>query len=148
MTRREQTLAIVVGSILAVALGSFGVRAFVLKPLQAIDKTTASLRDKLDKLKAEHRAYFVDEERMKAVAQRMFSEDLDQASARSGEMLTQQILQSGLHESDFTRLPVGPRKLKGASEIGWMVQGKGDLTRIVNLMFLLQTSPHLHRIEG
>lgn len=148
MNQREKILAVAVGGILAIFAGGFGVRAFLVAPLKKIDKETAGLREKLDKIKAERRTYFNDEERMKSVAQRMFSEDLDEASARSGEMLTQQILQSGLHESDFTRLPVGPRKLRGASEIGWNVQGEGPLPDVIDLLFLLRASPYVNRLEG
>lgn len=147
MTRREKILAGVVGGIVAVGVGVFGVHSFLVTPLKEIDRRTAGLREKLDKIKSERRAYFADEERMKRVAQRMFSEDLDQASARSGEMLTRLILQSGLQEADFTRLPVGPRKLRGASEIGWNVQGEGPMADVIDLLFLLRTSPHVHRLE-
>jgi hypothetical protein len=106
------------------------------------------LGDKIAKINQERREYFEAEDSLKKITQRTFATDLNQASARSGEMITREIAAAGLNDGDFTRLPVGPRKLKGASEIGWSIQGKGDLSRIVNLMFLLQTSPHLHRIEG
>jgi hypothetical protein len=43
---------------------------------------------------------------------------------------------------------VGPRKLRGANEIGWSIQGQGKLADVVNLIFLLQESPYLHRIES
>lgn len=148
MNRREKTLALAVGGILAVIAGGYGLRVFLINPLKDIDKKTTALRDELDKLGGERRAYFADEERMKAVAQRMFSDDLDQASARSGELLTGQILQSGLHDPDFTRLPVGPRKLRGASEIGWSVQGDGPLADVIDLLFLLRASPYVNRIES
>lgn len=148
MTRREKILAMGVGGVVALIGLGVGGRALLLKPLKEIDSRTAGLRDKLDKIKAERRTYFAEEERMKKVAQRMFSEDLDQASARSGEMLTQYILQSGLQESDFTRLPVGPRKLRGASEIGWSVQGDGPLPDVIDLLFLLRASPHVTRLEN
>jgi hypothetical protein len=148
MTRREKVLALAVGGAVAVIGAGLGVRAVLVKPLQEIDHRTAGLREKLDKIKADRRTYFAEEERMKKVAQRMFSEDLDQASARSGEMLTQYILQSGLQESDFTRLPVGPRKLRGASEIGWNVQGEGSLKDVVDLLFLLRASPNVNRLEN
>ncbi len=148
MTRREKVMAMAVGGIIAVVAGGFGVRAVLLKPLKEIDKKTAGYREELDKVNAERRAYFADEDRMKSVAQQMFSEDLDQASARSGEMLTRQILQSGLQEADFTRLPIGPRRLRGANEIGWNVQGEGPLADVIDLLFLLRASPYVNRIES
>src|SRR5688500_18071146 len=62
-------------------------------------------------------------------------------------MITKQIALAGLNEAEFTRLPVGPRRFKGGSEIGWSIQGKGTLDKIVNLMFLLQNTPQVHRLE-
>jgi hypothetical protein len=148
MKKREKILAGVIFGFIVVFVIGIGLRSFFLKPLKEIDKQTALLREKIGKINQERREYFEAEDALKKVTQRTFSVDLNQASARSGEIMTREIAAAGLNDADFTRLPVGPRKLKGASEIGWSIQGKGDLTRIVNLMFLLQTSPHLHRIEG
>jgi hypothetical protein len=148
MKRSEKILAGLVGGLVgALALG-FGIKGFFSKPLKEIDKQTAALREKLNKLHAERRDYFNAEDGLRSVAQRTFAPDLNQASARSGEMIGRQIALAGLNEADFTRLPVGPRRLRGASEIGWSVQGKGDLTRIVNLLFLLENAPQVHRIES
>lgn len=148
MSKREKILAGLVGGILAVLLGGFGLRVIWMKPLKELDRKTAALREKLDKVKAERRAFFVAEDTVKRFEQRAFSDELDEASAKSGEMLTKTILQSGLPESEFTRLPVGPRKLAGASEIGWSVQGEGKLQRVIDLVFLLQESPYVHRVDG
>jgi hypothetical protein len=148
MKKREKILAGLVLGFIGVIVVGLGLRSFFLKPLKDIDKQTALLRDKIEKINQERREYFQAEEALKKITQRTFSTDLNQASARSGEIMTREIAAAGLNDADFTRLPVGPRKLKGASEIGWSIQGKGDLTRIVNLMYLLQNSPHLHRVEG
>ena len=148
MNAREKILAGIVGGLVGVAALGLGVHAIVVKPLREEDRKTALLRDKLNKLKAERRAFFAAEEQVKAFTARTFSDDLDQASARSAAMLTRQILRAGLRESDFSRLPAGPRKLRGAQEIGWSIQGDGPLVQIVNLLFLLDAEPHLNRIEG
>ncbi len=152
MTRMEKVLSLGILGIVGVFGIGFGSRAFLLKPLKEADKRIAGLREKLDKVKSERRIYFADEERMKAIAQQMFSERVDLASAKSGEILTKVILQSGLKESDFTRLPVGPRKLRGptggASEIGWNVSGDGSVSEVINLIFLLKESPYLNRVEN
>lgn len=148
MSKRERILALAILAIILVFAGGFGVRAVWMKPLKELDRKTAADRAKLDKLLNERRAYFAAEELVKGFAQRAFSDEVDQASAKSGEMLTKMILQSRLPESDFSRLPVGPRKLAGANEIGWSVQGEGKLQRVIDVMFLLQESPHLHRLDG
>lgn len=148
MKKSEKLLAGLVGGMAGLFALGFGVQGFFSKPLKEIDKQTAALREKLAKINQERRDYFNAEDGLKLVAQRSFATDINQASARSGEMITHQIAAAGLNEADFTRLPVGPRKLKGASEIGWSVQGKGDLNRIVNLLFLLETAPQVHRLES
>lgn len=148
MNAREKRLVLIVGILVALFAGIFGIKALFAKPMRAVDRKTALLRERLEKAKAQRRAYFTAEDYLKQCAQRAFADQIGPASAKSGEMLTKQILQSGLRETDFSRLPVGPRKLRGASEIGWNVQGQGAFSDVVDLLFLLQESPCLHRIEN
>lgn len=148
MNPRERNLLIGVSSLVGIMALGFGLRYVFAKPLQELDKQIGVVRTELNKVNTERRNFFVEEDKVKALTQRTFSDNLDQASAKSGEMLTKLILQSGLEESDFTRLPISSGKLRGAHEIGWNIQGDGSLMQVVNLLFLLQESPYLHRIEG
>lgn len=148
MNRREKILAIAVGGVLALIGAVIAGRAVFVKPLREIDKKTAVLRERLAKIQAERRAYFVAEDFVKTIAARVFSDDTDEASAKSGELLSKQILASGLREADFTRLPASPRKLQGATEIGWSIQGEGKLENIIDLLFIIQESPFVHRMEN
>lgn len=148
MNKREKILALGVGGIVLVFAASFGGRAFFAKPLREIDTKTQALREKLSTINKEKSAYLTNETTVKTYAQQTFSDEVDQASAKSGEILTQQLILSGLQEADFSRMPVGPRKLRGASEIGWGVQGDGKLENVINLLFLLQRSPYLHRLDN
>jgi hypothetical protein len=150
MSKREKILAALVATTVVVFAGGFGLRAIWLKPLKELDRKIAGDRAKLDKVRAERRAFFAAEETVKNFGQRAYSDQADEASAKSGEMLTKTILQSGLPESEFSRLPVPPRKLMGSRdlEIGWSVQGEGKLQRVIDLLFLLQESPYLHRLDG
>ncbi len=147
MKKREKILAgIVLGFIGLFVLG-FGIKGFFLKPLKKIDGETKLLREKIAKINDERRQYFEAEDMLKALAQRTFGTDINEASARSGEMITKQIALAGLDDADFTRLPGAPVIMKGARQIGWTIQGKGSLEKVVNLLFLLQTSPQVHRLE-
>jgi hypothetical protein len=148
MKKREKILTGAVLGIVAMFVLGFGIRAFFLKPLRDIDKQTATINEKIAKINQERREYFSAEDALKSITQKTFSPDPNEASARCGEMITRQIAAAGLSESDFTRLPAGSRRLRGASEIGWSIQGKGDLTKIVNLLFLLETSAQIHRLEN
>ena len=148
MNKREKILLVAVVGIVVVFGGGFALRTIWQKPIKEADRKIAGTRDKLEKLRVERRAYFEAEDVVKRFTQRAFADQVDQASAKSGEMLTKIILKCGLPEADFNRLPVGPRKLPGASEIGWNVQGEGRLSKITDLLFLLQESPYVHRVDG
>ncbi len=148
MNRREKVIAGMVCALAGLFAVGFGARLLFIKPLRDLDRQIAGVRDKLAKIQDERRACFMAEDRLKAAARRTFAETIDQASAISAELLTRQILAAGLAESDFSRLPSGPRKLRGASEIGWNVQGEGSLANVVNLLYILDTSAWLHRTEN
>ena len=148
MNAREKTLAIAVAGIVGVIGAAVGIQYFIAKPLKEMDKRIIASRGRLEKMNTERRNYFAAEDRVKAFARQAFADTVDEASARSGELLTKQIIQAGLREANFTRLPVGPRKMRGASEIGWNVQGDGPLGNVVNLLFLLQHAPNLQRVEN
>lgn len=148
MNQREKILVAAVGGLVGIFALGFGARALFIKPLRELDSRTQGVRDKLAKVQEERRAFFNAEDRLKALARRTYAETVDQASGISAEQLTRQILAAGLAESEFSRLPLGPRRLRGASEIGWNVQGEGPLTNVLNLLFLLDTSPWLHRLEN
>ena len=145
MKQREKILAGVVLGFVGLFILGFAVRGFFLKPLKKIDQETALLRERLAKINVERKEFFAAEDILKGVAQRTFGTDINQASARSGEMITRQIAFAGLNESDFTRLPVGPRRIKGASEIGWVVQGKGTFEE-AHVHLLCEISPYNHRV--
>jgi hypothetical protein len=148
MNRREKILTVAVGGLAGLFAVVLAARLLFLNPLRQIESRTAAVRDQIAKIQDERRAGFAAEDRLKAAARQTFAETVEQASAISGELLTRQILEAGLEEADFTRLPVGPRKLRGAGEIGWNVQGQGPLTNVINLLFTLDTAAWLHRTEN
>jgi hypothetical protein len=148
MKRSEKILASALGGVLVLFGGFFVVRSVLLRPVNDLRKQTAITREATSKIHAERRAFFQAEDKLRALALRTFAESIDEASAKSGETVTRTLLDSRLDEGDFTRIPVGPRKLRGAAEIGWAVQGDGSLSNVVNLLFLLNESPWLHRVEG
>jgi len=148
LKRSEKILASAIGGILVLIGGVLVVRSVLLRPVNDLRKQTAATRDATAKIHAERRAFFAAEDKLRALALRAFGDSIDETAAKSGETLTRTLLDARLDEGDFTRIPVGPRKLRGASEIGWAVQGDGSLSNVVNLLFLLNESPWLHRVEG
>src|SRR5687768_5737714 len=98
MKKREKILAAIVLGFIGLFVIGFGLRSFFLKPLKEIDKQTAALREKLNKIAQERREYFDAEDTLKKITQRTFANELNQASARSGEMITREIAAAGLNE--------------------------------------------------
>jgi hypothetical protein len=148
MNEREKVLASMVGGVAGLIVLIVGARQLIVMPMREIDKRAAGVREKLEKVKNERRAFFTAEDKLKRVARRTFADSIEEAGSVSSEMLTRQIAAAGLRESDFTRLPLGSRKLRGASEIGWSIQGVGPLKNVVDLLFILDSSPWLHRTEN
>jgi hypothetical protein len=139
---------LVIGGLLLVFALVVVFRFVMIRPLRTIDGEISTIQAKLDKLHKQRRDYFQADDQLQLVAKRTFADDTDQASARAGEVLTKMILASGLSDSEFARLPVGPRRLRGANEIGWSVQGEGPLSKVVSLLFLMEQSPYVHRVEN
>ena len=148
MNNREKRLLSIIGGIVGLVLLFVVGRGIFLKPLTEIDRRIAGVREKLDRLTKERRDYFAAEDAVKAVAARTFSDDIDQASALFGEMLTRTLINSGLREADFSRLPTGTRKIRGALETGWTIRGDGPLPQVINLIFLLDRATPVHRLDG
>lgn len=148
MNAREKLLAAIITGVVLLFGIIYALQVVILQPVRELDRRISGTRERLAKIQTERRNYFAAEDRLKLITSRTFADTIDQASARSGEMLTQEILAAGLKETSFTRTPFGPRTLRGANEIGWNVQGDGALSNVVNLVFLLNETPWLHRTEG
>ncbi|MCP5521393.1 MAG: hypothetical protein H7A46_07580 [Verrucomicrobiales bacterium] len=148
MTGRARLLAFLALGGAALWVLVLGVKSFVFAPLRSVDEQIEQLQGKLEAAAKDRASFLADEVHLRALVPRTFGTSPDTASAEVGSTLTGHILRVGLRESDFTRIPIGERRLPGAVEIGWTVQGEGALNRIVDLLYLLEADPRLHRIDG
>lgn len=148
MNKRTRTLAWLALGVAGAWIVGLGLRGFIAAPLKAIDGQITQLRGKLKSAQQERTSFIQAQDFLNGVPARTFGSTPDTAAAEVMALLTRQILEAGLREADFTRIPVGERRLTGAVEIGWIVQGDGPLDRIVDLLFLLDQDPRLHRLES
>ena len=148
MNRRTRLLAWAALGVAGLLAGGFAFRAIVNRPLQALDGQILQLQVRLSSLQKERQEFLKADAEVRTNASRLFAGQAEDAESRLGAQLTAQIVRVGLREADFTRIPVGRRRLPGAEEVGWTVQGEGPLPRVLDLVFLLQSEPRLHRIEG
>jgi hypothetical protein len=149
MKRRESLLLGLVGGLLALFVGVAGLNVFFVKPYKNLKTQIAGLRLKLDQTQHDREAYLKDGQYLTNTAPRMFATDPNIATAEASKMITDQILRLGLQDSQFSRQPVGPRRVRGnAQEVGWSIMGEGPLSKMVDLIFVLEQTPQLHRIEN
>ena len=147
---REKILAILVLSCVAVFIVVFLIQGSIVKPAKDLKSRKAQLQVRLARLKKEQEQYKIAEKEIQAAAQKMIHSNTDQANGVLGELLNQLIQQVDLNPRQFTRSPIGPSRIgRGlAREVGWTVQGEGPLSKVVDLLYLLQSAQALHKIEG
>jgi hypothetical protein len=148
MKTRETLLLRAVFCLLLVFIGPCSIKTIFVMPLKELKSQVAALQDKLRQYNQDQQAYVSAQQYLKEMAPRLFGGDADTATAEAGKMLTEQIVRLGLQESQFSRVPVGPRRLRGAQEVGWSVQGEGPLAKMIDLMFVLEQTPQAHRLEN
>ncbi len=148
MNKRVRLLAWAALGVAGLLAMGFVLRAAINRPLRTLDGQILALESRLKSLQKERQAFLKADTEVRACAARLFASQAAEAEARLGALLTAQIVRVGLREADFTRIPVGRRRLPGAEEVGWSVQGEGSLARLLDLLFLLQSEPRLNRIEG
>lgn len=148
MTTRERRIAILAG----VAAGGFALLAahdrWFVQPLEIAEARTRAARDRLNVLIGKEQNAKVALARLNSVASRAFAGDPDLASARASERLTACLERARLDDKAFTRIPLGRRAIRGATEVGWSVQGSGPLDRVVDFLSLLERDETLHRLDG
>lgn len=148
MNKRTRLLAWSTLGAAGLLTGGLVLQAVVSRPLRTLDGQILQLQVRWNSLQKERQEFLKAEAEVRAHAGRLFASQAEEAEARLGALLTAQVVRVGLREADFTRIPVGRRRLPGAEEVGWIIQGEGTLPRLLDLLFLLQSEPRLHRVEG
>lgn len=148
MNEREKKLAMMVGMCFVAVALMFSWHQFVAEPIERLDAQIVQAQNQLGSLNDEQNEAFEAQEALSRQAAKSFGEDPDEAAAEAGAMLTRKISEVGLSDDRFTRRPLGTRRIRGAVEIGWQIQGRGELERIIDLLYLLENAPYLQRLEN
>jgi hypothetical protein len=150
VNRREKILSALTGTMASIFAIGVGVDRLVLTPAAEAAKETIVLRAELDKLLVQEGRAVEARRELTGLARRTYGTTADEAIATAGQRITTRLQKAGLEDRSFTRLPIGARPLRrgGAQEFGWSVQGVGPLERVVDLLYLLDQEPQLHRIEN
>jgi len=120
---------------------------WVYKPRDTAKSRVANLKSKVANLKQLNILSENDEHYLAATSRNAFSMEESEAISRMGSHLTEAIKASELNEDRFTRRPLKATSLtkKGAIQIGYSVNGQGQLPKVLDLLFLLEQAPSLPR---
>lgn len=148
MNKRSRLLAFGALGAAGLLIAGFAIRAVVLRPLRTLDDQIVQLRLRLRSLDGERKSFLAADSQIRSAAGTLFGGRAEEAEAQLGTLLSAQLLQAGLQEPDFSRVPASRRRLPGAEEIGWTVQGEGTPAQLVDFLYLLQAQPRLLRIDS
>jgi len=148
MNRREKALLGMIGLLSVLFRWRLVRKECPPAAAQYLEQQKQEAQESLRKVKETRSAYLRAESYLKQAAARSFGTNTDLATAQAGHMLTEQLSRLGLPEANFNFQPVPTRKIRGGQETGWSVQGEGPLGKMIDLLFVLEQTPQLHKIEN
>ena len=148
MTRRERILGGATGALIIAGLGFVLVKNAYLGRLASYEAERVQLGKEYDDLQLttaqiENRAH-----RFRSWAALTYDVDELRASAKLAATLIALVERAGLNPERLSVQPVHGSQVKGVySELGRAIRVRGGLKNIIDFLYLLETEPHLHRLD-
>jgi len=148
MTRRDKTIAGVLGAVVIAAIGYSAVNTLVLRPLAALALRDQRSRETLSRFAGNDSKLRSSRERLKSLALRCF--DAEQAGSTVRMRLLALARHSGLDEQalEFNEVAGAVDRKGGFREIVWSVTAEGTLAHATDFLYLLAAEPYLHRVDS
>jgi len=123
-------------------------RVFLMPAAQRFDRAN-ELMEQIERARAEKAKEPSYRARLKELAGRAFGTDPLRVSEQIRARLTDLLATSGLNTEHLTLKPVVGARAPGIyREVGWLIQVRGQVPRIVDFLYLVTREPHLHRIDN
>ncbi len=148
MTRREKILSGVAGTLIIAGLGFVLVRNAYLGRLASYEEDRVGLTKEYAELQlknaqGENRAHS-----LRGWAALTYDADELRASAKLAATLIALVERAGLNPERLSVQPVHGSQVKGVyRELGRAIRVRGGLKNIIDFLYLLETEPHLHRLD-
>ena len=145
----KRLLLILGGAMLGLGLCYVLVDSLYLGPSERLDREIAQLGGDIQKLVIENRRGVGYERLMKQMKRASFGTDELDVREAARQRLSALLNRSGLTSQQYALKPWPGRRVAGVyQEVGWTVDARGDLPRIIDFLYLLRNDPYLHRIEN
>jgi len=149
MNTREKILAAATGIVAVLLITYLAInRVFLMPAAQRFNRASDLVRQ-IERARAEKAKEPSYKARLKELAGRAFGTDPLKVSERVRSRLTDLLAMSGLDTEHLTLKPVVGGRVPGVyREVGWLVQVRGQLARVVDFLYLVTKEPHLHRLDN
>ena len=148
MNKREKILAAVTAGIICVIVLYTFVNSLFLSPAEALNDAIRNTKNSIAKLSRTSKSMKSNTAHLKALAALTYGKDDDEVLATTFGRLMAALDRSGL-TSEGKGVSKGNTKSSGdLREIAWHVIKNGKMEHILNLLYMLEEDPVLHRIEN
>ena len=148
MNKREKILAAITAGIICVIVLYTFVNGLFLSPAEALNNDIRKIKKSIAKLSLTSKSMKSDKAHLKALAALTYGKDDDEVRATTFGYLMAALDRSGL-TSEGKGVNAGNSKSSGdLRETAWHVVKNGKMEHILNLLYMLEEDPVLHRIEN
>lgn len=148
MNQREKILALVTGGCAALFVGYFAIHGLFIAPAQTLTQQAASLSEQVTELEAKNAREQQQKRVLVDVARHSYGQTVQQANEQVRARLVQLVSQAGLNPQHVRLTTHAGRRISHTYQaFGWSLSIRGPLDKVVNLLFLLQRQPRVHRID-
>ena len=149
MNAREKILAAAAGIVAVLFFTYLAINRVFLMPAAQRFNRANELMEQIDRARAEKAKEPSYKARLKELAGRAFGTDPLRVSERVRARLTDLLAKSGLDTEHLTLKPVVGARAPGIyREVGWLIQVRGRVDRVVDFLYLVTREPHLHRLDN
>ena len=149
MNKREKILTAVAGLIAVGFVTYLAINRVFLMPAAMQFNQAKELVIQIEKARTEKAREASYQTRLTELAARTYGTDELKVSEKIRTRITAVLAASGLSAEGLTLKPITGSRAPGIyEEVGWMVQVRGALEKIVNFLYLMAKEPHLHRLDN
>lgn len=148
MNSREKILAIFAFSATGILLVAFIAMRLFITPTKEYREQARQALVNIDKLENRNSMEPIYQESLVKAAKASYGPDASTASEMSRAHIVRLVAKAGLAPDDLSLTPVTGKIIRGGREVGWLIRIKGSLDRLTNLLFVLNSDPHLHKIDN
>ena len=147
MEQREKILAIIAFSATALVVVYLLLVKMVIEPTATASRQADSLEVEVEKLSLRVNRESMYRGQLHDYVANSYGDEVTVASGKSRDFLVKQFTRLGISGEDMSVTPVTGRTVGGGREVGWVVRLKGSQPKLTELLYQLQTDPHLHRVD-